>query len=79
MAVGGWLVSKPVKLPCFVTMIRLAPSNGLDDDNLRMSLKFLRDGIADALRVDDRDGRVSWFYEQRREKTWGVEIRIEAA
>ncbi len=63
--------------PCEVHMTRCAPSGGLDDDNLRSALKAVRDGVADALGVDDRNPAVSWKYEQRRSKTWGVEIRIE--
>lgn len=61
-----------------VTIARLAPSSGLDDDNLRAALKAVRDGVADALGVDDRDARVTWAYEQRRSKprVWAVEIRI---
>ena len=66
------------ELPCDVTLVRLAPSAGLDDDNLRSSLKAIRDGVADALGIDDRDPRVGWHYEQRRSapRVWGVEIRI---
>lgn len=61
-----------------VTLTRLAPSSGLDDDNLRGALKAVRDGVADALRIDDRDPRVTWEYEQRRSqpRQWAVEIRI---
>lgn len=65
--------------PCKVTLTRFAPSNGLDDDNLRGALKAVRDGVADALGIDDRDARVRWEYEQRRAKpkAWAVGIRIE--
>jgi hypothetical protein len=61
-----------------VTIARLAPSSGLDGDNLVSSLKAVRDGVADALGVDDADDRVTWSYEQRRSKrgSWAVEIRI---
>lgn len=61
-----------------VTLTRLAPSSGLDDDNLRGALKYVRDGVADALGVNDRDPRVTWDYDQRRSKPreWAVEIRL---
>ncbi len=51
---------------------------GLDDDNLVSSMKHLRDGIARALRVDDRDPRVRWFYDQQRNAAPFVlvEVRI---
>ena len=59
-----------------VTLTRLAPSNGLDDDNLAGSLKAVRDGVADWLGIDDRDPRVKWAYGQRRDPVWGVEIEV---
>lgn len=46
-------------------LVRIAP-RALDDDNLRGALKHVRDGVADALGVDDRDPRVSWRYDQWR-------------
>jgi len=48
-----------------VTITRIAPGS-LDDDNLAGSCKGLRDGIADAFMVDDRDPRVTWSYLQER-------------
>ena len=62
-----------------VTLTRVAPSSGLDDDNLRGALKGVRDEIADALGVDDRDPVVAWRYGQRRGKAkeWGVEVTVE--
>lgn len=70
------LKATPVALPVVVTMTRVAPSSGLDDDNLRPALKAVRDGIADVLGVDDRDWRVRWEYDQRR-GPWGVEIKLD--
>jgi hypothetical protein len=66
-------------LPVTVTLTRIAPRT-LDDDNLRGAAKALRDGVADAYQVDDRDPRIVWAYDQRRGKPreYGVEIRIEA-
>ncbi len=81
LVVGGALAQTPQMPPCEVQLTRCAPSGGLDDDNLRSALKAVRDGVADALGIDDRDARVLWRYDQRRSPraTWGVEIRIEAA
>ena len=74
----AWLlksVTKP-ELPCSVLLTRVAPSNGLDDDNLRSALKPARDQIAEWLGVNDRDSaRVRYCYAQRR-GPWGVEIRF---
>lgn len=46
-----------------VMLTRLAP-RPLDSDNLASSLKAHRDGIADALGVDDGDQRIQWVYAQ---------------
>lgn len=64
--------------PCTVTMTRISPRE-LDDDNLAGALKHVRDGIADALGINDRDPRVTWATKQRRgpAKTYLVEVTIE--
>lgn len=68
-------------LPLVVTLTRIAPRK-LDDDNLRGALKAVRDGVADALGVDDGDDRVTWLYSQRkgavRENAVVIEIEREA-
>lgn len=68
-------------LPVIVTLKRVAPSPGLDGDNLQSSCKASRDGVADALGVDDRDPRVEWRYEQCRGKPgeWALEICVSPA
>jgi len=51
-------------LPVVVTLTRSSPRR-LDDDNLRGALKHVRDGVADALGLeDDSDPRVLWLYRQ---------------
>jgi hypothetical protein len=59
-----------------VLLTRVGPTQGLDSDNLLGALKAVRDGVADALGIDDRDGRVEWRYAQRRGKAWAVEITV---
>lgn len=49
----------------------------MDGDGLQASFKAIRDGVADALGVNDNDPRVTWRYEQRKAKQYGVVIRIE--
>ena len=73
----GWelrrLNEKP-PLPCVVTLTRLAPSSGLDDDNLVGSLKSARDAVASWLGVDDKD-RATVRYEYAQERgPWAVGI-----
>lgn len=75
----GWVLSthRPPILPVTVTLTRVGPSNGLDDDNLRGAGKGIRDEIAKWLGVDDRDPRVFWRYDQRRGREWGMEVHIQ--
>jgi glucose-6-phosphate-specific signal transduction histidine kinase len=48
-----------------ITLTRVSP-RALDDDNLRGALKSFRDGVASALRIDDRSPLVRFEYAQRR-------------
>lgn len=80
-SVARWTVGtrwRSVGLPCVVKLTRVAPKE-LDDDNLRSALKAIRDGVADALGIDDRDSRVTWDYAQqpaaRRRYAVSIEIR----
>ena len=62
------------KLPAVITLTRIAPSNGLDDDNLAGALKSVRDAVAAWADVDDRHKHIiKYEYDQRR-GPWGVEI-----
>jgi len=50
-----------------LTLTRIAPRH-LDSDNLAAALKAVRDGVADALRLDDGDPRLTWEYAQAKGK-----------
>ena len=65
-------------VPCTVTLTRIAP-RPLDGDNLQSSLKACRDGIADFLKVDDRDPRVTWVYAQEKGQPKQQALRVEIA
>lgn len=69
-----------VLFPSIVTMSRMSAGT-LDDDNLRVSLKAVRDGIADAFGLPDNDPRIEWRYGQEkcRRGAYGVRVRIERA
>lgn len=69
---------KGVLPPVIVTLTRIAP-RPLDGDNLQGSFKHIRDGVADALRLDDADSRITWSYAQERgkPKEYAVMIEIE--
>lgn len=89
LAVKAYLRNcRPLALPAVITLTRLAPRK-LDSDNLARAFKAVRDGIADALGIEDGDERLEWRYAQhQREKGgtcpdvvngYGIRIRIEAA
>ncbi|HEX8795471.1 MAG TPA: hypothetical protein VF765_31190 [Polyangiaceae bacterium] len=64
-----------------VTFTRLAPRE-LDDDNLASAMKHVRDGVADALEIDDRDPRVRWVCAQvpaGTVKEYGVRIVLQTS
>jgi len=68
--------------PLTITLTRCAPRT-LDDDNAVYSMKSVRDGVADFLKINDRDPRVTWKVEQRKatrlESGTLVEIRGRVA
>lgn len=69
---------EPIAGPWAVTLTRLIGPRGkvLDDDNNVGGFKMVRDQVAKCLDVDDGDPRVTWAYDQRKDKAWGIEIRI---
>lgn len=75
--VGFDLLAAAKATGCTVRMTRVAPRE-LDDDNLAGACKSIRDGIADALGINDRDKRVRWVCEQAKGKPARVEVRIDA-
>lgn len=63
-------------IPCSVRLTRVAPSAGVDDDNLSGALKAIRDQIAEWLGVDDRHrNQVRYVYAQKR-GPWSVTIEF---
>jgi hypothetical protein len=64
--------------PLLITLTRISPSlKEIDDDNLRGSLKYVRDAVAKLLGVDDGDrARVKFDCDQAR-GDWGVRISVE--
>ena len=58
-----------------IRLTRIGP-RALDGDNLQGALKAIRDGVADALKIDDGDPRLSWVYAQER-GDYGVRVEVE--
>lgn len=76
-AVALVLRGSPPETPCTVTLTRIAPSNGLDDDNLCSALKAARDQVAQWIGVDDRKRDVVRYrYEQQRGKDYAVQVVV---
>lgn len=75
----AWMLIKARRpaLPCTVQLTRVAPSSGLDDDNLAGSLKAIRDAVATWLRVDDAKREVVRYAYVQRRGPWGVEIEFK--
>ena len=50
----------------------------MDSDNLAISQKGVRDGVADWLGVDDGDQGIQWVYEQRAggPKVYAIEVEV---
>ena len=63
-------------LDVLVLITRAGPRR-MDDDGLSASAKHVRDGVADALGVDDADPRVQWRYAQQKAQRYAVRIEIE--
>lgn len=75
---AAYLLCPPVEyFTCVVSITRIAPRE-LDTDNLAISAKHVRDGIADRLGIDDRDKRVTWAYSQSKgePKQYAVSVSI---
>lgn len=70
--VRGW----PPALPVNVTLTRVGPRE-LDDDNLQGACKATRDGVADALGVDDGSEDVQWLYAQEK-GAYEVRVKVES-
>lgn len=69
-------VSMPPQIMAPITcrLTRIAPSRGLDSDNLQGSLKAVRDAFAAWVKVDDaREDLVRYVYAQER-GPWGCRI-----
>lgn len=51
-------------IPCHVVLVRVS-AGCLDDDNLAYAFKYIRDGVAEALGVDDGSQAITFEYRQQ--------------
>ena len=61
--------------PWLITITRQGKRK-LDDDNLASSAKHIRDGVADALGIDDGDPRLHWKYLQEHPLPYGAHVEM---
>ena len=74
-AVSWMLIGKArPALPCTVTITRIAPSAGLDDDNLSGACKAIRDAFAAWIGVDDKRREVVRYAYAQERGPWGVRV-----
>lgn len=60
-----------------VKLVRVAP-RPLDSDNLQAAFKNIRDGVAEALGLDDKwNGKIQWHYDQVVSREYGVRLELE--
>lgn len=86
IATAASLTLDKIKLPCCITLTRIAPRK-LDEDNLVNAFKSIKDYVADMIIPGkapgraDGDPRLNWFYAQEKgePKTYGVKIVIKLA
>ena len=64
------------ELPLAISFTRVG-KKALDSDNLQSSMKAVRDGVADALGINDGSDLIKWDYQQEKGKEYAVRIRIE--
>lgn len=64
-------------MPVRVKLTRIGRKE-MDGDNLQGALKAVRDGIADAIEIDDGDKRMTWDYAQEIGKGYSVRVEISA-
>lgn len=76
----GWLLKGHARppTPCTITLTRIAPSSGMDDDGLAGSLKGVRDAVADWIGVDDRHAEVVRYVCKQARGPWGIRVEWEA-
>lgn len=70
------LTGRRIVPPLRIVLARRGPGR-MDDDNLAGALKHVRDGVADALGIDDGDPRLTWVCGQERSAEYAVRVVIE--
>lgn len=74
----AWMLAGKTKpaLPCVVTITRIAPSGGLDDDNIVGACKQVRDAFAIWIGVDDKHRDIVRYAYAQARGPWAVRIEV---
>ena len=78
LAVQSGLRRDALEPPYEVKIVRVGPRK-LDSDNLASACKAVRDGVADAIGIDDGDERIRWGYGQQKGKEYSITITIRSS
>lgn len=73
-----FLVLHPHGLVVLLTRVYSGRGRPMDDDGVARALKAVRDGVADALGVNDGSDCVTWVVAQERGSETGVRVQIFA-
>lgn len=76
LALKPWV--RGVTPPLEIAILRIAPRK-LDSDNLQSACKHVRDGIADAIGIDDGNPGLTWHYGQASGGPGVYAVAIEVA
>lgn len=71
----AYLMTKREEVPVTVRITRFGPRK-MDEDGNVSSMKGVIDGIADRLKLDDGDERISWEYAQQICKGYSVLVEF---
>mgnify|MGYP001578260486 CR=1 FL=1 len=68
--------AKPTRRVAYTVTLTRIGKRRTDSDGLAISLKAVRDGVADALGIDDGSERIAWLYGQEIGREYAVRIEI---
>lgn len=67
---------RSLKLPLAISFIRYGKRK-LDCDNLQGAFKAVRDGVADALNINDGSNLITWHYSQETGASYAIRIIVK--
>jgi hypothetical protein len=67
---------RSLKLPLAISFVRYGKRK-LDSDNLQGAFKAVRDGVAEALSINDGSDLITWDYKQEAGKDYAIRIIVK--